>query len=450
MNDLLERFLTDRAALDTDQLATLTMQLQEDPRLATEARSLLQIDELLSRRFASDRGHFATRVTTRLATADSGTFVRRVRSPLKLRRRRSRSGSRWQAMAAAAAGLMVLVAGWILLQRGNDGAAPVLTIAASGQVTRAGQALGTGTVIRVGDELRVIDGTATLVWADGTRVRLDSGAHLTLTGTAPKRLRLNAGSLDAEVSRQPTGAPMTAATRDALATVLGTRLRLTVGRATRLDVLEGRVGFAGSGAGPANSIEVAAGGMATCIAGQAPRMLSRQMLIAFGRGGRVLPAGTLEDHGATFASSRGYGWERANDGSDLPGVLWMGAPRTRDRVLVDPWSAADALHDSGLSVGWAGHTDTWRMALPDGRYQLTIAVGGTTREQGPHRVLAQGQTVVADVITAAGEVRELSATVVVTDGWLRLQVGGTTAPPSPTGDNSSDTILCFLRLTALE
>ncbi len=442
MSELLERFLADRASLDADELTALAAALRADPVLAGEARAQLQLDELLSRRHAGDRGHFAARVATRLATADSGSFVRRVRRPLLLRR--PRSGMRHQWLAAAA--LLVVIAGGILLQRGPGGASgdvPMLQVR-TGTVTASGRAVASGAMLRAGADLRVDGGTATLVWPDGTRVELEAGAHVVLTATTPKQLRLTEGALRADVAKQPVGAPMTLATRDALATVLGTRLRLAVGRDSRLDVLEGRVAF-GNASG---TVEVGGDAMATCSAGQAPHLLRRHMVVAFGRADRALPAGTQEDHGQEFSAARGYGWDRANDGAPLPGVIWMGQPRASDRLQVDSWSAPDALRDSGLAVGWAGFAEGWRMALPDGRYDLTIAVGGTALEQGPHHVLAQGQVVVDDVITAARAVRELTARVAVTDGWLRLAVGGTSAPAS--SDGSSDTLICYLRIAVAE
>jgi hypothetical protein len=437
MSDLLERFLADRGELSADELTRLAYELSQNPRLAADARSLLQVDELLSRRLSGDRGHFAARVAKRLATADSGTFVHQMLSPRRVRGQRT-----WLGIGLAAA-FLVLIGGWAMVHRGDGVAAPAVSIAINGTVTRAGKPVTNGAEVTPGDMLQVTAGMATLMWIDGTTIRLDQGTHVHLLSAEPKRLRLETGVLQADVAKQPSDGLMTLTTRDAVATVLGTRLRLTCGRATRLDVWEGRVAFSGGG----TTIPVAAGEMAECASGEQPCVLPHHILLTFGFSDHPLLAGTLEDKGDIFSAERGYGWERANDGGIFPEVEWKGQPRGSDRLPAKRWGAPDGLGE-GLAVGWAKHADAWRLRLPDGRYHLTIAVGGTLFEQGPHRVLAQGQTVVADVVTNPEQVLEHIVAVDVTDGWLRLEVGGTTAPP--TSDGSSDTVICYLRLSALE
>lgn len=439
VNAALERFLADREGLEAGELDALADALRADPAAAVEARALLQLDELLARRHAGDRGHFAARVATRLATVEGASFVRRMHAPLRSRRRRA-APRRWAVIAGMAAALILAVVGaWSL--RGRTGA---ILASVTGQVARSGATVAAGTVLRAGDELTIGAGTATVAWPDGTSVELGADSRVAIEAVAPKRMRLEAGTLSALVAKQPVGAPMTIATRDALATVVGTRLRMTVGRATRLDVLDGRVGFAGSG----GELSVGTGEMAECELGKPPRAQPRTVTVAFGATGRPLAPGIVEDHGDAFTVARGYGWERRNDGSAYPDVVWQGRPRSSDRLIVEPFAAPDPLHASGLSVGWAKHAERWRMAVPDGRYDVVVVVGGTAGEQGPHRILVQGRVVIDDVITAAGAWHEATTRIEVSDGWLRLEAGDPKAPPS--SDGSSDTILCFLRLTAAD
>lgn len=439
MSELLDRFLADRDGLDAAGIDALARQLRADPAAAAEAAALLRLDELLSRRFASDRGHFVARATTRLATADSSSFVRRVRAPLRRRRRRP---SRPWPVAAAAVAVMLLIAGAMIL-RAEPAQGPTL-VASDGRVVGGGAALAPGAVVRPGDAL-VVDrtGGATLAWPDGTRIGLGAGATLRIETVAPKRLRLERGTLDAEVTAQSADAPLVVATPHATATVLGTRLRLVVGRATRIDVFSGTVRFATA----AGAVDVRAEEIADAGPAAPPRLRPRRMTLAFGGGG-PLPAGILADRGEVFDPARGHGWQRPDDGSTYPGVVWNHAPRPTRRIPIGPWRGPDPLRSSGLAVGWAGHAEDWRMAVPDGLYDLEVCVGGTGFAQGPHRVAAQGRVLIEDVVTAAGGFHRATARVEVTDGWLHLRVGGAIAPP--TADGSSDTILCFLRLSVAE
>jgi hypothetical protein len=442
MSELLERFLSNREGLSADELTRLADEVRQDPRLAAEARSLLQVDELLSRKHSLDRGHFAARVAKRLATVESGTFVRRMQP---ITGHHGQQG--WHRVGLAAAAVFaVFIGGWTMLHRGESTPVSVVSVSVDGAVTRAGKLITNGAQVTPGDMLHVTAGLATLMWDDGTSIRLSAGTQVRLGSVDPKRLSMETGALEADVAQQPADRLMTLATRDALTTVLGTRFRLTCGRGTRLDVWEGRVAFSHGGA----TIPVAAGEMADSSSGEQPRAWPRNIQIAFGSSDDQQPApGTFLDQGEAFSAERGYGWERAQDGGAYPGVEWKGAPRTSDRQPAGRWNVSEGRFEkSGLSVGWAGYSDAWRLRLPDGRYQLTIVVGGCPEEQGPHRVLAQGQTVVADLITDPDQLVECSMGIEVTDGWLRLEVGGTTAPPA--GDGSSDTIICRLRLSPLE
>ena len=117
-----------------------------------------------------------------------------------------------------------------------------------------GEALVAGDRIETGS-----DGEADVRYADdATHLYVGPDSSVTMQQTAgAKRVYLNAGRVAASVAKQPEGRPMTFLMPHAKATVLGTRLTLTVDReSSRLDVSEGRVGIA-KGADP--SVVVGAG-----------------------------------------------------------------------------------------------------------------------------------------------------------------------------------------------
>lgn len=83
-------------------------------------------------------------------------------------------------------------------------------------------------------------GSAILKFPDPTRIEL--GAATTLRECAPKRLRLDAGTLTADVAKQPAGASFVVTTPQAEIVVLGTRFSIACSTdSTRVEVREGRV-----------------------------------------------------------------------------------------------------------------------------------------------------------------------------------------------------------------
>lgn len=131
------------------------------------------------------------------------------------------------------------------------------------------------------------DSLAVVVFPDSTRLELApdttvqsvSGGSGLLPATplqsgspfermaAGKRVHLARGTLAADVSKQPAGRTMVFTTPHAEATVLGTRLTLTVtGDSTRLEVREGRVRF--TRLSDRASVTVGAGHFAVAAAGQ--------------------------------------------------------------------------------------------------------------------------------------------------------------------------------------
>lgn len=152
-------------------------------------------------------------------------------------------------------------------------AGEIYVLAAAGRdPAREGQPLAPGQGLQtVGP-----DSLAVVAYADGTRLELGGDTTvrgLSDSGAAPgagKRAELAQGALAADVFRQPPGRPMTFTTPHAEATVLGTRLRLSVApAATRLEVQEGRVRFTRRPDGA--PVEVKAGFYAVAAPGLAPQ-----------------------------------------------------------------------------------------------------------------------------------------------------------------------------------
>jgi hypothetical protein len=102
------------------------------------------------------------------------------------------------------------------------------------------------------------DGSVTVAYPDGTTVAAEGGTHMSFAidrASAAKEVQVDRGRLSASIARQSIG--MRFVTPHALATVLGTELRLQVtDAATQLDVTKGRVQF--DHAGSRRSLDVRA------------------------------------------------------------------------------------------------------------------------------------------------------------------------------------------------
>jgi ferric-dicitrate binding protein FerR (iron transport regulator) len=202
----------------------------------------------------------------------SETLRSRLRSALAGARRSRRRTLLRGILAAAAALLLALGLSWSGFLRTAAELPPVAAVervrgdvritsngseeaASEGMSMTAGQGIatrGAGSIARV----RYSDGTELELGGETAIARLDdrpAGKEVTLTG----------GTLRAWVAPQPPGRPMTLASPLARATVLGTRLRFVVDRATstRLEVEEGKVRLTRTADGAA--VDVIAGSFAT-------------------------------------------------------------------------------------------------------------------------------------------------------------------------------------------
>jgi hypothetical protein len=181
----------------------------------------------------------------------------------------------------------------------------------SRKALRVGQDLLPGEGVRTGDA----GSTAVIVFPDQTRIEV--GANTTVAARG-KRVSLDKGHLRAQVARQPADRPMEVSTPHAEAKVLGTTLRLHVAGATRLEVVEGKVGLKSRISGAA--VEVAAGHYAVAAADVDPVSYAHPLVIdlndfgtardakpAEGPVRRLYPDVSLASTGGTCVAAPGVG-----------------------------------------------------------------------------------------------------------------------------------------------
>jgi ferric-dicitrate binding protein FerR (iron transport regulator) len=289
-------------------------------------------------------------------------------------------------------------------------------------------------------------GRAVLSFRDKTRV--DLGAD-TLVGRVRedggKRIRLERGSVWADVDKQAPERPMIFETPFGDVKVLGTSLRIAVdldrGGSTYVEVLEGKVELTRKPDGAA--VLVTSGHSAVAAAGvtlatrpireSIPEIVLKEqgfVVVNFGPAGLRLPDKVVNDAAAPFDREMGYGWQ---------GKVW---------VATSPGSLAqtDPMKASYVGGGSANDTATWRLRVPNGAYVVTACVGGVgagVPDQGHHHVAVEGKQLIDAVLTTNGRFEERSMPVTVTDGELTMVVGGHKRK-AVTSDNSDDTVLNYV------
>ncbi len=105
--DLIARWLDDRASLSDDEAAELERVLTADPALAQQVKDQLAIDELVSRRLAVDRRNFENQVVQRIVGAGSDKAF--MQSTLHKVEEVGRRRQAWKARLPEAAAAAVLV-----------------------------------------------------------------------------------------------------------------------------------------------------------------------------------------------------------------------------------------------------------------------------------------------------------------------------------------------------
>jgi hypothetical protein len=126
--DLIARWLDDRAGLTEEQAAELARLLGADPDLAQRVKDQLATDDLLSRRLAVDRRNFDNQVVQRILSAGSeGRCLQSTLDAVLGGRRTS-----WRSRLPEAAAAAILIAGLFLILR-KEPPAPVVGPAAARQ-----------------------------------------------------------------------------------------------------------------------------------------------------------------------------------------------------------------------------------------------------------------------------------------------------------------------------
>ncbi|MBA3708608.1 MAG: FecR domain-containing protein, partial [Planctomycetes bacterium] len=246
-------WLEDRQGMSAAELDELANGLEADPRLAHWMRSQISSDDWLSLALDPSRNDFAGRVRTAItAPRTAERFIARV---LRRTSRRGDRAWRWY-LSAAAAGFAAFMSWWWY-----PAAVPGIHLE-----DRQGDVLVERGGLRVDGSQLVADdaltiaagGGASIVWGDGTRVRLAGPARARLgIGGRSSSLKLDVGTADASVRHHPHGSPFSIATPHALATDVGTVFQVhATAASTAVVVREGRVGVTDAGG---RAVEVGAG-----------------------------------------------------------------------------------------------------------------------------------------------------------------------------------------------
>jgi|GEM_PF-1723670 len=258
-DDLISRFVEDPGAATPEELDALIEALHEEPAMAVRLREQLILDDLLAQKLAVDRRYFMAQVEQRIADYERGqdeidgqVSDLRAIAETEIERPGRRGRSLWMNLLMVAAAVALIAGVFIAPSFLAQGRAVARVEAIEGEAqTTLGQnvhPLAVGDVLKTDQHVNVAEGSSVaIVYADKTRVELASGTNLIVGGdprTGAKSLTVAQGEVFADVAKQVAG-PMLFNTPHAVATVLGTQLRITVdNQATRLDVTEGLVEFA--------------------------------------------------------------------------------------------------------------------------------------------------------------------------------------------------------------
>jgi len=140
----------------------------------------------------------------------------------------------------------------------------------------------------------------------------------------------------------------------------------------------------------------------------------------------ALVAGYARDGGEAYSDARGYGWVRQDSATPLR-LVGNGRVQTGSATTaVDPLlrSYVHMQYSGTASIATPGR---WELAVPNGRYEVTIGAGDPNYLDSVHRVTAEGTAVVEGFTpTSAQRTHVGTATVTVTDGRLTLDAAGGT------------------------
>lgn len=232
---------------------------------AEQLQSLLRTDEAAARLYLR---YMNLDVALEAHAGSRAAISEMLRAPLEPQFRKRSRWLSWRPLTAAAAMLLLcgLAVHLILENREMTSQVRLESSNSNLEVVREGRRLSASTKmpLLVGDEIFTssAEDAADVIFPDGTRIILTPGTHFIphrLHGQ--KILELCAGSLWADVAKQPAGHPLKFITPQGTATVVGTQLRLSVEmETTRMEVMEGAVRMKPSVAGEMNAEKVVVAG----------------------------------------------------------------------------------------------------------------------------------------------------------------------------------------------
>jgi Concanavalin A-like lectin/glucanases superfamily/FecR protein len=238
MNDAMQRFIEDRAALTGNESRELTQWLEENPAALDELRGQLVVEELLHRHGDAGRRGFVERVRNHLPV---DPFVAQV-----LQRTQQRT-IRWRRTFSWAAAAALVMASVLLLFRPEKDLVRLVTVSGEVRVWREQVTMPAknGLVLKAGDWLLTgKDGAAEIEFpGEATRLKIGASGEFGFVAALPgKELKLTTGTLHARVARQSASHPMMVRTPTAKAEVLGTEFEMNATKErTQMTVHEGRV-----------------------------------------------------------------------------------------------------------------------------------------------------------------------------------------------------------------
>jgi hypothetical protein len=137
--------------------------------------------------------------------------------------------------------------------------------------------------------------------------------------------------------------------------------------------------------------------------GLTPELRGDERVFDFGPAGVAVAKGFHRDAGKTFDASRGYGWLRD-----------LSESHRKRGAVPEGWRDTFVFTRS---------EDTWELKLAEGNYEVRICIGDSGHPQPEQNLVVEGQRLVTDHSTAAGEWLEVEAEVEVKDGRLTLVIG---------------------------
>ena len=147
--------------------------------------------------------------------------------------------------------------------------------------------------------------------------------------------------------------------------------------------------------------------------------------INFAPTGVAQPHRYVNDSGAAYTATKGYGWISQSSSAPLSIV---GNSRDRDAAKF-----ADQRLDTFMCMQYAGSGGVnqparWQYALPVGTYDVTVSAGDASFTTGStHRITAEGIVAIDDFVpTSSTRFEQATVRVSVTDGFLTLDAAGGT------------------------